>query len=124
MAARLLGFPACLALLLAGKVTSTGVKRLLSRLPGQPLTEGACASGRARAASCCSPRRRRPSLRRYVIYVFPSFSFLNFIVIIIFLLLNLFFCHLLLLSFLKDLMAKHWEWGGECEPSYFFRTGS
>ncbi|XP_039697467.1 HORMA domain-containing protein 1 [Pteropus medius] len=66
MAARLLGFPACLALLLAGKVTSTGVKRLLSRLPGQPLTEGACASGRARAASCCSPRRRRPSLRRYV----------------------------------------------------------
>lgn len=126
MAAGLLGFPACLALLLAGKATSTEVKRLLSRLPGQPLTEGACASGRARAAPCCCPRRRRPSLRRYVIYVFPSFSFLNFIVIIIiFLLVNLFFCHLpLLSSFLKDVMAKHWGRGGECEPSYLFGRGS
>lgn len=110
------GFPARLALLLAGKVTCIWGQNRLSRLRRQPLKEGACATDGARAVSfrspgCCRPHS--PTIRSTCLFRFCFHSFRL-------LLYNVFLCYLpSIFKFLKLLVVKHSGEGGKCIPAYF-----
>lgn len=118
------GFPARLALLLAGKVTCIWGQNRLSRLRRQPLKEGACAtdgaravsSARARAVSFRSPgccRRLSRTIRntRLFRFCFHSFRLLLY---------NVSLCYLpSIFKFLKLLVVKHSGDGGKCILGYF-----
>lgn len=110
------GFPARLALLLAGKVTCIWGQNRLSRLRRQPLKEGACATDGARAVffqspGCCRPHSR--TIRNTCLFRFCFHSFRL-------LLYNVFLCYLLsVFKFLKLLVAKTFRRPGEMYTAYF-----